>query len=98
MKVDLKDIGLFDLDSQTVLLISKFVRVVRREEGIALALTDVALVRKVFDIGMLTRNTELKHLFNNIRVGLEKNNVIGGTGYRQISSIENGSGDDSVAL
>ncbi len=70
MKADLNDISLFDLDSQTVLLITKFVRCVRDQENVALKLTDGKIVRKVFDIGMTTSKPEVKLLFLKIRDAL----------------------------
>lgn len=86
MKVDLKDISLFDLDSQTVLLITKFVRCVRDQENVALKLTDPMIVRKVFDIGMTTSKPTLKAMFLKVREALSKQGHLQGQARIIVSS------------
>lgn len=74
--MDLKDLKLFDLDSQTVLLITKFVRHVRNHENVEIRLTDVGVVRKVFDIGAVTSNPTLKLMLLHIQRSLQKQGIL----------------------
>ncbi len=70
MKVRLEDIRLFDLDSQTVLQISKFVRLSRQRYGSTIRLNDSGVIKRVFKYGLETDDPELKRLLLAIRRSL----------------------------
>ena len=72
MKARLRDIRLFDLDTQTVLLITKFVRIARTQERASIRLNDSAVVERVVKLGIETENAELRALFHSIRRPLRK--------------------------
>ncbi len=66
MKIRLRDIKLFDLDSQTVLQINKFVSRARSRDGVSIRLNDPLIVRKVVYYGLHTEDSEMKSLFQAI--------------------------------
>ena len=70
MKTQLRDIKLFDLDSQTVLQISKFVRKARVIDGITIRLNDPLVIREVVRYGLISDNAEIQALFRSISMSL----------------------------
>ena len=70
MKTQLRDIKLFDLDSQTVLQISKFVRKARIIDGLTIKLNDPSVIREVVMHGLISKNTEIQALFRSISMSL----------------------------
>jgi len=70
MKTQLRDIKLFDLDSQTVLQISKFVRKARVIDGLTIQLNDPLVIREVVRHGLMSKNAEIQALFRSISTSL----------------------------
>ena len=70
MKTQLRDIKLFDFDSQTVLQISKFVRKARIIDGLTIRLNDPLVVREVVRYGLISNNEEIQNLFRSISMSL----------------------------
>lgn len=67
MKVYLRDVNLFDLDSQTLVILSRFVVLARKYEAQTLRLNDKNVLEKVFAIGAATKKSQLKILFLSLR-------------------------------
>ncbi|GAA6139668.1 hypothetical protein NBRC116583_34150 [Arenicella sp. 4NH20-0111] len=72
MKVNLRDIKLFDLDSHTLVVLSRFVVLARKHENQTLRLNDNNVLEKVFAIGSATENAKLKILFLSLRSSLKE--------------------------
>lgn len=72
MKVRLRDIRVNDLDNQSVILLSNFIRTARTQEGANISLTDEYVVCAVFNLGLKTNNPMLKVVFNSFQRRLRK--------------------------
>jgi len=72
MKIRLRDIGLTDLDSQSVILISDFVRIARAQEGADIRLKDNDIIHAIFKLGASTKNSRLRMMFLSLRRGMQQ--------------------------
>lgn len=72
MKIRLRDIQVNDLDSQSVILLSNFVRTARTMEGANISMLDDDIVHVVFNLGAKTDNPILRVVFKSIRRRLQK--------------------------
>jgi len=67
MKVKLKDIQVANLDTRTVLLLARFVRLARESEGADLLMQQPDIVKRVFVYADSVNNPDLLVLFMRIR-------------------------------
>ena len=67
MKVKLRDIQVVNLDTRTVLLLARFVRLARESEGADLLMQQPDVVKRVFVYAEAVKNPDLLVLFMRIR-------------------------------
>lgn len=60
MKIRLKDIGVADLDFESITLLRSFVKAAHIQEGFEIRLEDENIVHSVFKIGRNTKNARLR--------------------------------------
>ena len=72
MNTQVGSIKLFDLDNQTVLQITKFVRMARLRENASIELNNETAVEQVLQVGDSTRNAELQVLHRAICASLQQ--------------------------
>jgi len=79
MKIKLSTIKLTQLNNSCIMLISKFLRVLKAHNGTELKLSDPGVVRAVIEISTVTSNTELKVLAKRLTQEI-RSHLLGGAG------------------
>ncbi len=70
--VALKDITLFELGNNNLLMVSKFIRIARIEEGVNIRLNDKGVICKVLSYGQKTDNPKLKRMYRQLKASISK--------------------------
>jgi len=72
MKVRLKDINVISLNTETIILLTQFVRLARVREGAELRMQQADIVHRVFQYASTSDNPDLIVLFMHIKKAMSR--------------------------